>query len=180
MSADVLQRDRTTLVVVDVQEAFRPAVEDFEALAHATAVLVQGARALDIPIVVTEQYPRGLGATVPEVIEHLPSAHPRLEKTVFSAAGADGFDLQGRDQVLICGIEAHVCVHQTTQDLLGQGVDVHVCADAVSSRNPADRALGLERARGAGAQLTSVEMALLELCERAGTPEFKTIQGLIK
>lgn len=176
----VLERDRTTLVVVDVQEAFRPAVEEFDALVQATAVLVQGARALGVPVIVTEQYPRGLGATVPEVIEHLPQGQPRLSKTVFSAAAADGFDLGGRDQVLICGIEAHVCVHQSTQDLLGRGVDVHVCADAVSSRNGADRALALERARGAGAHLTSVEMALLELCERAGTDEFKTIQGLIK
>jgi len=176
----VLERDRTALVVVDVQEAFRPAVEDFGALAHATATLVQGARVLGVPVIVTEQYPRGLGMTVPEVTEHLDAGAPRLAKTVFSAAQADGFDLQGRDQALVCGIEAHVCVHQTTQDLLRRGIDVHVCADAVASRTAANRELGLERARQAGASLTSVEMALLELCERAGTDEFKTIQGLIK
>lgn len=177
---DLLSRDRAALVVVDVQEAFRPAVDRFDDVAAATAVLVQGARALGVPVIVTEQYPRGLGATVPEVAEHLDPGAPVLEKTVFSAVQADGFDLRGRDQVVVCGIEAHVCVHQTTQELLRDGVEVHVCADAVSSRTPANRELGLERAREAGAALTSVEMALLELCGRAGTDEFKTIQGLIK
>ncbi|WP_372788724.1 isochorismatase family protein [Paraconexibacter sp.] len=176
----VLARDRTALVVVDVQEAFRPVIDGFDRVAAATAVLVRGAAALGLPVIVTEQYPRGLGATVPEVAGHLGAGTPVLEKSVFSAAGADGFDLQGRDQVLLCGIEAHVCVHQTAQHLLRDGVEVHVCTDAVSSRTADNRAIGLERAREAGASLTSVEMALLELCGRAGTEEFKTIQGLIK
>jgi nicotinamidase-related amidase len=173
----MLGKDTTTLVVVDVQEAFRKAVAGFEDIAKNIGVLVAGARTLGVPIVVTEQYPRGLGATVPEAGL---DGEPVIEKTVFSAAQADGFDLHGRAQVLVCGIEAHVCVHQTVQDLLDQGVEVHVCADAVASRTPENRAIGLDRAREAGATVTSVETALLELCERAGTPEFKTIQGLIK
>lgn len=175
----VLDRARAALVVVDVQEAFRPAVGEFDAVAANTAVLVQGARALGIPIVVTEQYPEGLGATVPEVASHLDGVEP-VAKTVFSAARADGFSLDGRDQALVCGIEAHVCVQQTAQDLLDAGVEVHVAADAVTSRTALNRRLGLEKMEGSGAVVTSTEMALFELVERAGTPEFKTIQKLVK
>ena len=103
-----------------------------------------------------------------------------FRSTVFSAARAEGFSLGGRDQVVVCGIEAHVCVSQTVLDLLGSGTQVHVARDAVSSRSETDLAAGLERMERAGAVLSSVEMALLELVGQAGTPEFKAIQGLIK
>lgn len=175
----MLDRARAALVVVDVQEAFRPAVGEFDAVAGNAAVLVQGARELGLPVVVTEQYPRGLGETVPEVARHLDGTE-RVEKTVFSAARADGFSLDGRDQALVCGIEAHVCVQQTAQDLLDAGVEVHVAADAVTSRTALNRRLGLEKMEASGAVVTSTEMALFELVERAGTPEFKAIQGLVK
>jgi nicotinamidase-related amidase len=173
----MLRRDDTTLVVVDVQEAFRKAIPDFEEVARRTATLVEGARVLGIPAVVTEQYPKGLGHTVAEVGVR---DEPVIEKTVFAASCADGFELDGRSQALVCGIEAHVCVHQTVEDLAGKGVEVHVCADAVSSRDPANKAVALERAERAGAVPTTVEMALLELCGRAGTDEFKAIQRLIR
>ena len=179
MTSRVLDRARAALVVVDVQEAFRPAVGEFESVAHNAGVLVQGARALGLPLVVTEQYPKGLGSTVPEVAEHLEGAKP-LEKVVFSACRADGFDLDGRDQALVCGIEAHVCVEQTVQDLLDRDVEVHVAADAVTSRTALNRRLGLEKMERSGAWVTSTEMALFELVGRAGTPEFKQIQGLVK
>ena len=172
----ILRRDDAVLVVIDVQEAFRTAVDRFEETAQAVGRLVQGAHILGVPIVVSEQYPKGLGATVPEV--GLEDERP-LPKTVFAATRAEGFDLGGRTQALVCGIEAHVCVHQTVQDLLAHGVEVHVCADAVSSRTPENRAIGLERAREAGALVTSVETALLELCGEAGTPEFKAVQQVI-
>lgn len=173
----VLVRDNTALVVVDIQEGFRKAIDGFEETARAAAVLLQAARILAVPAVVTEQYPKGLGESVAELgLED----ERVLEKTIFAASQAEGFDLGGRTQALVCGIEAHVCVHQTVQDLLGQGVEVHVCADAVASRDPRNAELALTRAQRDGAVLTSVEMALLELCERAGTPEFKLIQGLIK
>lgn len=175
----VLEPGRTALVVVDVQEAFRPAVGEFDAVARNAAVLVQGARILDLPIVVTEQYPSGLGATVPELARHLDGI-PRIEKTVFSAARAEGFDLAGREQALVCGIEAHVCVAQTVADLLDAGADVQVATDAVSSRTAADRRAGLAKMEASGAMLTSTEMALFELLGRAGTPEFKAIQALVK
>lgn len=177
--ARTLDRARTALVVIDVQEAFEKAVQEFDSVAAATAVLVQGARTLGLPVIVTEQYPRGLGDTVEPVRAALGDDAPRLPKTVFSAAQADGFDLQGRDQALLCGIETHVCVNQTAHDLLGRGVEVHVAADAVSSRTEANRALGLRKMEESGAILTSVETALFELLGAAGSDEFKTIQKLV-
>lgn len=173
-----LDRARTALIVVDVQEAFAKAVEDFDGVAAASATLITGARTLGLPVIVTEQYPRGLGDTVEPVRAALGGVE-RLPKTVFSAARADGFDLAGRDQALVCGIETHVCVNQTAHDLLGQGVEVHVASDAVSSRTSANRALGLRKMGESGAILTSVETALFELLGAAGSDEFKTIQKLV-
>jgi nicotinamidase-related amidase len=177
--AGVLDRGRAALVVVDVQEAFRPAVIDFERVAGAAATLVRGARILDLPVIVTQQYPKGLGSTVPELAEHLDGIEP-IDKVCFSAAAADGFDLEGRDQALICGIESHVCVSQTAHDLLDRGVQVHVARDAVSSRTEENRELGLHKMEHAGAVVTSVETALFELLGAAGTDEFKQVQALVK
>jgi nicotinamidase-related amidase len=170
---------RAALVVIDVQEGFRKAIPDFEGVAAATATLIQGAEVLEVPIVITEQYPKGLGETVPEVAEHLPEGVAPIEKTVFSAAAADGFDLGGRDQAIVCGIEAHVCVNQTVLDLLDAGTEVHVVADAVGSRSPDNRELGLSKAERAGAWRTSVETALFELLGEAGGDRFKTVQRLV-
>ena len=174
-----LDRERAALVVVDVQEAFRPAVEGFDDVVRSTTQLIQGAKALGIPVLVTEQYPKGLGRTVPEVAEHLDGAQP-LEKVCFSAAQAEGFDLDGRDQALVCGIETHVCVSQTAHDLLDRGVEVHVAADAVTSRSAANREVGLHKMERSGAIVTSVETALFELVGAAGSDEFKQVQRLIK
>lgn len=171
----LLARDRAALVVVDVQEGFRP-YASFADVAGACAKLVAGARLLELPTLVSEQYPKGLGHTAPEVgLED----ETRIEKTIFSAARADGFDLAGRRQAIVCGIETHVCVSQTVHDLLDQGVEVHVPADAVGSRHEIDYERGLERMERAGAIVTTVEAALFELLQRAGTPEFKAVQKLI-
>jgi len=171
----LLSRDRAALVVVDVQEAFRP-YEAFAAVADSARKLLQAARILDLPSVVSEQYPKGLGHTAPEVgLE----GELLLEKTVFSAARADRFDLSGREQAIVCGIETHVCVSQTVHDLLEKGLEVHVPADAVGSRHRVDYERGLERMERAGAVVTTVEAALFELLGRAGTPEFKAVQQLI-
>jgi nicotinamidase-related amidase len=174
-----LDRDRTALVVIDVQEGFRKAIPAFERVAKATATLIEGAEAIGIPIVISEQYPKGLGETAPEVAEHLPEGTRPLEKVVFSAAEAEGFDLAGRDQALVCGIETHVCVNQTVLDLLEDGAEVQVAEDAVGSRTEENKRIGLHKMEQAGATLTSVETALFELLGRAGTDEFKTIQKLI-
>ena len=175
-----LQPDRTALVVVDVQEGFRRAIPDFERVAKATATLIEGAEAIGIPVLITEQYPKGLGETAPEVAEHLPDDIEPLEKVAFSAAEAEGFDLGGRDQALVCGIETHVCVNQTVLDLLDADLEVHVVADAVGSRTGANRELGLHRAERAGATLTSVETALFELLRGSDAAEFKQVQALVK
>jgi nicotinamidase-related amidase len=171
------------LAVVDVQEAFRPAVIDFDQVAQNVGILVQGARVLGVPVLVTEQYPKGLGRTVPEVSRHLDGIEP-ISKLCFSAAEADAFaerlSESGRDQVLVCGIESHVCVNQTADDLLRGGREVHVAGDAVSSRTGENRELGLRKMERAGAVITSVETALFELLGAAGTPEFKEIQKLVK
>ena len=171
----MLARDRAALLVIDVQESFRP-YPAFARVAAAAAKLVAAARILALPVLVSEQYPKGLGNTAPEVGLQ---AEPRIEKSVFSAVRAEGFDLAGREQALVCGIEAHVCVSQTVQDLLERGVEVHVPADAVGSRHELDYSRGLERLERAGAIITTVEAALFELLERAGTPEFKAVQKLI-
>ena len=171
----LLVRDRAALVVVDVQEAFRP-YASFAGVAESCAKLLQGARILGLPSMVTEQYPKGLGHTAPEL--GLQDERP-IEKTVFSAARAERFDLAGREQALVCGIETHVCVSQTVHDLLAAGIEVHVPADAVGSRHELDHARGLERLERAGAVVSTVEAALFELLERAGTPEFKAVQKLI-
>ena len=171
----LLSRDRAALVVVDVQEGFR-SYACFAEVAGACAKLVQAARILAIPTLVSEQYPKGLGHSVPELGL---ADEPRIEKTVFSAARAEDFDLNGAEQAIVCGIETHVCVSQTVHDLLADGIEVHVPADAVGSRHQLDYERGLERLERAGAVVTTVESALFELLERAGTPEFKAVQRLI-
>ncbi|MDE3069600.1 MAG: isochorismatase family protein [Acidobacteriota bacterium] len=170
-----LERRRAALVVVDVQEAFRP-YERFDAVARASAKLLEGARILGVPRVVTEQYPKGLGPTAPEVglTDEVP-----VTKTVFSAARAEGFELGGASQAILCGIETHVCVAQTALDLLEAGLEVQVIADAVGSRHASDHERALVRLEGAGAVVSTVEAALFELLGAAGTPEFKAVQGLI-
>lgn len=171
----LLERDKTTLIVIDVQEGFR-SYACFEVVAHACSKLLQGARILEIPRLVSEQYPKGLGHTAPEVglLDE-----PLIEKSVFSAARAEGFDLGDRTQAIVCGIETHVCVSQTVHDLLERGVQVHVPADAVGSRHEIDYERGLDRLQRAGAVVSTVESVLFELLQRAGTPEFKSVQKLI-
>jgi nicotinamidase-related amidase len=172
-----LTRDNTVVVVVDVQEGFRPAVLDFDQTAANVAKLVQGANALGVPVFATEQYPRGLGHIVPEVAQHLDGVEP-VEKLAFSAA--DEIELGVHDQAIVCGIESHICVWQTARGLIDQGIEVHVARDAVTSRTQDNRDLGVELIERAGGAPTSVETALFELLGAAGTDEFKTVQKIIK
>jgi nicotinamidase-related amidase len=179
VSGAKLDRERAALVVIDLQEGFRKAIPPFDQIARAAGTLVEGAKVVGIPIVVTEQYPKGLGHTVPEVADHLPAGTEPIDKVCFSALEADRFDLQGADQALVCGGETHVCVNQTVLDLLARGIDVHVAEDAVGSRSKQNWRLGLNKVECAGATLTSVETALFELVRRAGTDDFKQVQKLI-
>lgn len=178
-----LERSRTQLVVVDVQEAFAKAVLDFERVAQKIAVLAESAAVLDLPVTVSEQYPKGLGRTVAEVAAKVEGIEP-VEKLSFSACGESSFlslvEKNERDQVMVCGIESHVCVWQTVLDLANRGFSVHVVRDAVSSRSSEDLEVGLKKMEQAGAVITTVETALFELLERAGSDEFKAVQRLVK
>jgi nicotinamidase-related amidase len=178
-----LARARAGLVVVDVQERLLPAIFEQQRVLQNTVRLIQGAAVLQVPIFATEQYRKGLGATVPEVAGAIPGFAP-MEKLAFSACGATGFVSGLKEKVVsdavLCGIEAHVCVSQTCLDLLDDGFRVFVVADAVSSRTPENYRFGLDRMRAAGAVIVSTEMVLFELLEQAGTAEFKQILNLVK
>jgi nicotinamidase-related amidase len=180
----LLRRGETGLIVVDVQEAFRPVIDGFDAVARNCGLLAEGFGILGRPVLVSEQYPKGLGSTVPEVAERLPEGVEAVEKLRFSACGVAAFDqalaAAGARSWVVCGIEAHVCVNQTAHDLLARGYEVHLAADAISSRTAGNRTAGLEKASADGARVTSTEMALFEMLEEAGSPEFKAISKRVR
>lgn len=180
---NVLDPEATTLLVVDVQERFRPVMQDFDAMLAGCVRLVRTFRLLERPILITEQYPKGLGSTVPELREALgEGAIP--EKTAFSSMGCEGLPASlretGAQDVLVCGIEAHVCVNQTVHDLLAQGYGVHVAVDAVASRDPRNAELALAKMQRSGALSTSSEMAAFELMVDARHAAFKQVQALFR
>ena len=178
----MLKPQETVLVLVDLQAKLVPAMHEREALIRSAVRLVRGAKALEVPILHTEQNPAGLGPTVEEVACLLGAAP--LTKKSFSCCGEkeflDALQPLGRRRVLLAGIEAHVCVYQTGIDLLAAGYDVQVVSDVIASRTPANRAVGLERMTAAGASVTSVETALFELLGRAEGPKFKEILSIVK
>lgn len=179
----MLQPETTALLVIDVQGRLARIVNESEAVTANVRRCIQGAQLLDIPIVLIEQNPQGLGSTIPEVSELLPE-HTALAKTTFSCCGSDGIlsALQALDrrQLLVCGIEAHVCVYQSVADLLQQGYDVELITDAVSSRTAANRQLGIDKMVSLGAVLTSTEMCLLELTADSAKAQFRQLLPLIK
>jgi nicotinamidase-related amidase len=172
------------LLVVDVQERLATAMpkERLAELEKNAAVLIRAARRLDIPVVASEQYPKGLGATVPSLRALLPS--PAMTKMEFSCGAskeiAQAIVSLRRKQVIVAGMEAHVCVFQTVRDLLRGGFSVFVAQDAICARTEANRSVGLHLAEKAGAVLTSTECVLFDLLGVAGTPEFKELTALIK
>jgi nicotinamidase-related amidase len=182
MKPQHLKREDTALLVVDVQERLAAAMEP-EALKRVLTrlgALIEGARVLGLPIAVTEQYPNGLGHTLPAIRDRLGDV-PVIEKLKFSALDeAIRRRLSGRRQVVVAGMEAHVCVYQTVRDLIAEGRHPTLCIDAVLSRKTVDREVGLELARAAGATLSSVEAVLFDLLGAAGTPEFKKISAAVK
>ncbi len=177
-------RDDTGLVVIDVQEAFQPVIDRFDEVVANCGLLAEGFAVMGRPVIVTEQYPKGLGATVPALADRLPAGTPVIAKTRFSACGVEGFEAAYDDARcntwVVCGIEGHVCVNQTVHDLLARGASVHVAADAVGSRTAANRQAGLDKAARAGAHVTSSEMVLFEMLAQAGGPEFKAISALVR
>lgn len=179
----LLSAGASLLLVVDVQERLAPAIEGGAAVIERVRTLIRAARLLDIPVLATEQYPRGLGPTVAEVAALLPPGAV-LEKIHFSCAAEPGFldrvRAFSRPQILVAGTEAHVCVLQTAFGLKEAGFSVHVAADAVGSRDPANRSLALDRMRLAGIPAVSTEMAVFEWLHRADHPVFKDVLALIK
>jgi nicotinamidase-related amidase len=171
------------LLIVDVQAKLLPKMAAREEVVANAAVLLKAARRIAVPVLVSEQYTRGLGATVPELRDLLPE-NAIVEKMSFSCLGEPAFctqlDRLQRRQAVVAGIEAHVCVLQTVEGLLEQGIQTFVVADAVSSRAPADCAAALGRLARSGAEIVTTEMVVFEWLARAGTPEFKELSALIK
>jgi nicotinamidase-related amidase len=179
----LLSREHSQLLVVDMQERLAPAVQDAQRAIHNTLVLMQAGARLGVPLTVSEQYPKGLGRSVPAILERA-SVHCIVEKLHFSCAAAPQvrarINAQACNQIVITGMETHVCVLQTALGLRAAGKEVFVVQDAVSSRTLENKAAGLERMRAAGVHVVTTEMVLFEWLQRAGTPEFKELSGLIK
>ncbi|XP_069135709.1 isochorismatase domain-containing protein 1-like [Argopecten irradians] len=179
-----LALDKTVIFVCDMQERFRPAISYFAEIVEVAGRILEASKLLNIPVIVTEQYPKGLGSTVEELdISH---AAGKFDKTKFSMMLPEveeklktlcGGDVQ---HVVLLGIEAHVCVQQTVIDLLSRDIEVHVVADATSSRSQMDRVFAFERFRHSGATVTTSEAVLLQFIGDKDHPQFKPIQQLIK
>ena len=184
MHQNSLQAGSTALIVVDIQEAFRDAIPGSSSLIERAVIAVQGFQILGLPVIVTEQYPKGLGRTVEEILLSLSDVGGILEKSTFSALGSetvvDRLKSGGIQKVLICGVETHVCVNQTAHDLLASGFDVHLLLDAVGSRNETDKDAAIRKMTFSGVVPSTVEMALFELMRDSRHPHFKEIQSLIK
>jgi nicotinamidase-related amidase len=171
------------LVVVDVQGKLAQLMHDKETLFKNIRILIQSAKILNIPILWCEQVPSALGPTIPEIAELLTDNQP-ISKSSFSCCGCEEFNRRletiGRKHILICGLETHVCVYQTTIDLFTKGYEVDCVADAVSSRMLSNKETGLKRIADEGARISSTEMAIFEILKTAEHPQFRQIAKLVK
>jgi nicotinamidase-related amidase len=179
----MLSTETTVLLLIDIQGKLARLMDRKDALFENLEKLIAGAKILGLPILLTEQYPEGLGATLPRISGLIPEVKA-ISKISFSCCREERFmaalDTLERRQVLAAGIETHVCVQQTALDLLDRGYEVHLAADAVSSRTAENRRIGIHRIEGAGAVISSVEAALFELLEAAGGDRFKKILKVIR
>lgn len=175
---------RASLVVIDAQERLVPAMSEPERVIKNISILVKAARELAVPTLVSEQYPKGLGSTLPEISDLLPADVEPIAKTDFSCLDepvfAEAFKAIDRDQTIICGVEAHVCVLQTAIGALTRGRNVFVVADACSSRAPSSAERAFDRLRDEGVAVVTTEMVVFEWLRRAGGPAFKTLSGLVR
>jgi nicotinamidase-related amidase len=178
----MLETFSSVLLVIDVQDKLFRVMHQRERLADNLGRLIRGTQVFKIPVIVTEQYPQGLGQTIPEISALLADVTP-LPKLQFSCYREPSFaraiDGLGRRQVIITGIESHICVYQTAVDLIAAGYEVHVVADGVSSRTPENCAIGLDLMRQQGAAVTSVETVLFELLGIGSGDDFKAIRKII-
>lgn len=180
---NMLDRKESLLLIIDVQEKLVRAL-DKDVVVRKTAMLAKAAKVLEIPAIVTQQYSKGLGLTVDAVKNNLAPSLEIFEKIAFSALKENGFleklKSYGKKQIVVCGIETHVCVHQTVADLIEEGFDVYVAKDACASRNKYEFKQGIERMQENGAKISCVEIILFEWLRTANNPNFKEIQSLIK
>jgi nicotinamidase-related amidase len=181
-----LDRAKAVLVVIDVQEKLMPVIDGAQDVVRNVERLIRGAHILGVPVLVTEQYVKGLGPTVEPLrvaLEETCGYRP-IEKSCFSAQGCEPFAAQlaalERPHVILAGVETHVCVWQTVRDLLGTGAEITIAADAVSSRTRENKEIALRRMASEGVKLSSTEMALFELTAVSGTDEFRAISRLVK
>ncbi|HET7871109.1 MAG TPA: hydrolase [Terriglobales bacterium] len=179
-----LRAEECALAVIDIQEKLLPTIWEKERVVRNAQLLVRMAEAMDIPVIATAQYVKGLGPLVKEIASLLPDTTP-IEKLEFGCFNNNAFcsavgQLPSRNTLLVCGIEAHICVMQTALGALNQGMHVHLAADAVSSRAELNWKLGVERMRDAGAVISSTEMMLYELMGKSGTPVFKEMLKWVK
>lgn len=178
-----LKRNETAAVVIDVQERLFPLIHEHDQLAKNMSVLIQGMKVLDVPFLITQQYTKGLGGTIPQIKDAIGEYH-HIEKMAFSCCGDEGFLAElkklRRKNIILMGIESHVCVLQTALDLIAEGFQPVVIEDCVSSRKPNDKRIAIERMRGAGAIISTMESILFELTEVSGTETFKSIVKLVK
>lgn len=179
---EILTAESSRLVIVDVQEKFIPTLPDAARMVSGCRMLIEGAKLFHVPISVTEQYPKGLGSTVKELAELCPPPVIKQEFSAWLALGwpAAGEDESGRFQIVVAGIESHVCVLQTSFDLQSAGYRVFVVADAVASRRDSDRQTAFQRMQSAGITLVTAESVLFEWCQRSDRAEFKALSQLVK
>lgn len=179
----ILKKESTALLIIDIQERILPVIRNYETVIENTIKLIKGFKALQLPIYFTEQYPKGLGPTSNKILGEL-EGYTAIQKMSFSCSGAENLfeELHRKKllQVVVTGVESHVCVQQTVLDLIANDFQVNLAADAVSSRKEIDYNISLERMRTLGAEITTTESVLFELLEVCGTPEFKEISRIIK
>ena len=178
----MLEIQKTALIVLDMQEKLIRAMAEKEQLIINMQKVIKGAKILGVPILFTEQYRRGLGPTIPEIAELLTEIKP-LDKMAFGCSEPlfqEGVRSLKKEQLLLCGIESHVCIYQTAADLISMGYQVEVLADCVSSRSKENKHIALDKIRGIGARITIVEMILFELLRTAESKCFKDISQIVK
>jgi nicotinamidase-related amidase len=179
----LLVTDKTALLIIDIQERIIGVINENETVVENTIKLIKGFKALGVPIYYTEQYPKGLGPTVESIQNELDNTEA-IQKLTFSCFGAGNLfeELKNKNisQVVVCGIESHVCVQQTVLDLLANGFQVNLAADAVSSRRVKDYEIALARMRQHGVEVTTTEAILFELLNVCGTDVFKQISKIVK
>lgn len=174
----------TAVLIVDYQEKLLPAMSGLESLMDNSKKLLKGLKELEIPMVVTEQYTKGLGPTVDEITECIGDSYKPYEKLTFSGLSTEEINsalkVLGKKNIIVCGVEAHVCVLQSVIDLIGEGYNVLLVEDCIASRKASDMETTIKRAMGEGALITSAEAILFELTFAAGTPHFKAISKIVK